>query len=151
VDHERSIDTGGRSVSEPIQTRGRLYRSRTDRMLGGVAGGLGQYLNVDPVLVRLAFVALLLAGVGFFAYIIAWIIVPEEPVDATYLPPADPPPPPQRPAGSTGARMIFGSVLVAVGSLLLLDAVIPGNLFRLFWPMAIIAGGAGLLLYGVRR
>ena len=57
----------------------KLYRSRTERMLGGVCGGLGEYLNIDPTLVRLAFVAAtLLGGPGIVAYIVLWIITPEE-------------------------------------------------------------------------
>jgi phage shock protein C len=58
----------------------RLYRSRKDRILGGVCGGMGNYFNLDPVLVRVIWVVLLFAaGVGFLAYILAWIIIPEEP------------------------------------------------------------------------
>jgi len=58
----------------------RLYRSKTDRMIGGVCGGLGKYFNLDPVLMRLLWVVLFLCGgVGFLGYIIAWIIMPEEP------------------------------------------------------------------------
>ncbi|MCK9203527.1 MAG: PspC domain-containing protein [Bacteroidales bacterium] len=58
----------------------RLYRSKTDRMIGGVCGGLGKYFNLDPVLMRLFWVILFFCGgVGFLAYIIAWIIMPEEP------------------------------------------------------------------------
>lgn len=58
----------------------RLYRSRKDRILGGVCAGIGNYFNIDPVLVRVAWVVGFFAmGFGFIAYIIAWIIVPEEP------------------------------------------------------------------------
>ena len=58
----------------------RLYRSKTDRMIGGVCGGLGKYFNLDPVLMRLLWVLLFFCGgVGFLGYIIAWIIMPEEP------------------------------------------------------------------------
>lgn len=57
----------------------RLYRSRTDRMIGGVAGGLGAYLDVDATLIRVAWVILGLMGAGVLAYIICWIIIPEEP------------------------------------------------------------------------
>jgi phage shock protein C len=57
----------------------KLYRSRSDRMIAGVCGGLGEYLGVDPVWLRLFFVLLLFAtGFGFWAYLILWIIVPEE-------------------------------------------------------------------------
>ncbi len=58
----------------------RLYRSRTDRILGGVCGGLADYFNLDPSLVRLLWVIFCLGfGTGVLAYIIAWIIIPEEP------------------------------------------------------------------------
>ncbi len=58
----------------------RLYRSRSDRMLAGVAGGIAKYFNVDPTLVRLLFVLFALAGgPGLLVYIIMWIIMPVEP------------------------------------------------------------------------
>ena len=58
----------------------KLYRSRTDRQLAGVCGGLGQYFNIDPTIIRLAWVvATFCAGGGLFAYILAMIIVPQEP------------------------------------------------------------------------
>lgn len=57
----------------------RLYRSRTDRMLGGVCGGLGAYFGVDPTLVRLVFALLFVfGGSGFLLYLILWIVLPEE-------------------------------------------------------------------------
>jgi phage shock protein C len=59
----------------------RLFRSKTDRVLGGVCAGLGNYFTIDPVLVRVLWViSFFVGGVGFLAYLIAWIIVPEEPV-----------------------------------------------------------------------
>lgn len=59
----------------------RLYRSKRQRMLGGVAGGIAEYLNTDPTLIRLAVVVLAFAGgAGIPAYIIAWLIMPEEPL-----------------------------------------------------------------------
>lgn len=58
----------------------RLYRSKKDRMIGGVCGGMGNYFNIDPVLMRLVWAVLFFAGgVGFLGYIIAWIIIPDEP------------------------------------------------------------------------
>jgi phage shock protein C len=58
----------------------RLYRSKRDRILGGVCAGLGNYLNLDPVLIRVGWVvAFFAAGIGFLAYLIAWIIIPEDP------------------------------------------------------------------------
>lgn len=58
----------------------RLYRSRNDRMLGGVCGGVASYFNIDPTLVRILAVAtLFMGGAGAAAYVVAWVIVPEEP------------------------------------------------------------------------
>ena len=58
----------------------RLYRSRTDRKLAGVCGGLAQYLNTDATLIRVLFVVLaLLGGPGLVIYLLMWILVPEEP------------------------------------------------------------------------
>ena len=58
----------------------RLYRSGKDRILGGVCGGIAEYFNVDPVLVRLLWVLISLAwGTGILLYIIAWIIIPGNP------------------------------------------------------------------------
>ena len=60
----------------------RLYRSRKDKMLAGVCGGLAEYFDVDPSLVRLATVLLCLyAGTGLLVYIIAAIIIPEAPFE----------------------------------------------------------------------
>ena len=57
----------------------KLYRSSTKKMVAGVCGGIGEYFNVDPTLVRLGFVALsFLAGGGLLVYILATIIIPKE-------------------------------------------------------------------------
>jgi phage shock protein PspC (stress-responsive transcriptional regulator) len=63
------------------QTR-RLYRSRTDRKLAGVCGGLAQYSNIDVTLLRVLFVVLAVLGgpgPGLVIYLLMWILVPEEP------------------------------------------------------------------------
>ncbi len=56
----------------------RLMRSRSEKVLAGVAGGIGQYLAIDPVIVRLAFAALCLTGVGVLLYPILWLVMPLE-------------------------------------------------------------------------
>ena len=56
----------------------RLYRSNDNSMIAGVCGGLGEYFDIDPTIVRLvAVVAALAAGSGLLAYILAWIIIPQ--------------------------------------------------------------------------
>jgi phage shock protein C len=61
------------------QTR-KLYRSKTDRKLAGVCGGLAQYFNLDATLIRVLFVVLaVLGGSGLVIYLAMWILVPKEP------------------------------------------------------------------------
>lgn len=55
----------------------RLYKSRTNRFLCGVCGGLGEYFNIDPTIIRLLFVLLGCTMTGIVAYLIAAIIIPE--------------------------------------------------------------------------
>ena len=58
----------------------KLYRSRTDRKLAGVCGGLAQYFNLDATLIRVLFIVLtVLGGAGLVIYVAMWIIVPKEP------------------------------------------------------------------------
>lgn len=58
----------------------RLYRSRNKRMIAGVSGGLAEYMDVDVTIIRLLWVLVtLFGGSGILAYIVLWIIVPEEP------------------------------------------------------------------------
>jgi len=55
----------------------RLFRSRNDKIIAGVCGGIGEYFNVDPVLIRLFWgVLFFIGGAGLLGYIIAWIIIP---------------------------------------------------------------------------
>lgn len=104
-------------------------------MIGGVAGGLADYLGVDPVLVRLSFVALAFSGVGVVAYIVAWVVIPEAaPGQEESSAPAP---------GSLGAQMIAGSVLVTLGTLFLLDMAVP--IRRFIVPLAIIGIGIAFI------
>jgi phage shock protein C len=90
---------GGSNVSGK-----RLYRSRTNRMIGGVIGGFAEFMGVDATVLRVIFAFLtLFTGIwyGLLLYILAMIIVPEEPYPAGWVPPAAPsaptPPPPPAP------------------------------------------------------
>lgn len=71
----------------------RLYRSRTERWFAGVCGGIGEYLNTDPTVIRVVFVlgALVLGG-GLLIYLILWLIIPLEPEgmkEIEEMPPAE--------------------------------------------------------------
>lgn len=61
----------------------RLYRNSQNKILAGVCSGLGDYFNIDPVIIRLLWVVLtIFGGAGILIYIIAWIIIPEKPVQS---------------------------------------------------------------------
>jgi phage shock protein C len=68
------------------QVPSRLYRSRSQKMIAGVCGGLGEYFDVDPVLIRLMFVVTtFISGAGILAYIVLWIVVPFEGEDSARM------------------------------------------------------------------
>ena len=75
------MDTG---ESEEVPSR-RLYRSRSDRSIAGVCGGLAEYLEVDVTALRLVTLLLILfGGVSIWVYVILWILIPSEPVGRMY-------------------------------------------------------------------
>lgn len=116
----------------------RVTRSRRDRVVGGVCGGLGRYLNVDPVLLRVAAVALALSGgLGVLAYVVAWIVIPEETG-----------PEPDGPTGAVnrhGVALVVGTSLVALGALLLVREVVPWFSGAIFWPIVVVAIGLAVV------
>ncbi len=78
------------STTYPAAPARRLFRSRTDRHIGGVCGGIAQAMGWDPNIVRLVAVAsILLPGPQVLAYLILWMVLPEEPAyqpDAAWAP-----------------------------------------------------------------
>lgn len=54
----------------------KLYLSQTDKKIGGVCGGIGEYLDVDPTIIRIIWALLIFSGVGLLAYFIAWLVIP---------------------------------------------------------------------------
>lgn len=75
-----------------VETK-RLYRSRSERMISGVCGGLAQFLNLDPTLIRLLFViTAIFGGPGLIVYIVMLFVVPEEPLGpGAVITPQEPP------------------------------------------------------------
>ncbi len=144
----------------------RLFRSRSDRVIGGVCGGLAAYLNVDPVLIRLAAVALVpLNGIGIVVYLVMWIVVPDEEAQSLdgeanlranlndigaqtrrmgeSL----------RTALSNGERTtIIGVILVLLGLVFLADQFV-GDIVHsgFFWPILLVVVGAVMLVTYARR
>jgi len=96
--------------SRPIK---RLYRSQRERIIGGVCGGIAQYLDMDPVMVRIIFLVLVFfGGIGLLAYFLGWFIIPKNP-DTTD-------PGISKPVDRSKIRFIFGLTLLVAGIAFLL-------------------------------
>jgi phage shock protein C len=149
----------------------KLYRSTTDKMLGGVAGGLGEYFGIDSTLIRVLFIVIVfLGGGGIIAYIILWIVVPQKPYELPKYNFNQPPSEGSSESGFSSGQSksdsfsvsngaIIGSVvqtnnkqiwiaviLIVIGGLLLLDNIFPRFNFNHYWPVILIGIGIGLLL-----
>jgi phage shock protein C len=133
----------------------RLYRSRQDKVIAGVCGGIAEYFNMDPVWIRLVAVLLVLAhGIGILVYIVAWILVPKNPyqkegkktksekiadkiidTDKTH-----------KEVRKGNAAVIFGIILVFLGIAFLMDNLFDWFNFNYVWPLAIITIGLYILM-----
>jgi phage shock protein C len=128
----------------PVTPARALRRSRTDRVIGGVCGGLGRYLGVDPLLMRIAAVALALSGgAGVLAYIVAWIVIPEVRVDEE-----EPASPATSPATVT---VLVGGVLLILGAVLLVRQVVPWFEMGVVWPLLLLTVGALVIVSATTR
>jgi len=151
--------------------RKRLYRSRTDRMLAGVAGGMAEYFDLDPSVVRIVWALLVVAlGAGILLYIVAAIVIPEEPLGVAAA--GDPMggdasgptssvtggPAPNVMSGRSGpgrretsGAIVFGVVLVVAGAWFLLRQYIPTLDDRFVWPSVLVVIGIFLIMGAMRR
>jgi phage shock protein PspC (stress-responsive transcriptional regulator) len=155
----------------------RLERSTTNRVIGGVCGGIAEYLAVDPTLVRVVFVvtAFLTAGLGILAYIVLLVLMPQpgQPApftksnppaatdatarmdaDSTVTTPATVTPvdPAARQAEAERRRMAFGYLLIALGVAFLLSnaGVFRFVQWQFLWPLVLIGIGILFLVQRVR-
>jgi phage shock protein C len=133
-------------------------------MIGGVAGGVAEYLNVDVAIVRIILLVLLFTGPGLVIYLIAWIAIPEAPAPAAAT--SDPvaavdtaygePSPLDAPAGARpeSRGWLIGAVLVAIGGWMLVrniaDEVLPW-LDDVLLPLTLIGVGTAVVVYAVKR
>lgn len=123
------------TTPQPEQPPRRLTRSTTDRMIGGVAGGLGRHLNIDPLAVRITFVILVFAGgIGIVAYLLCLLFVPSD----------DPSAPPVK----WGLARTLGAGLLAVAALAIL---LPDWAWGPAVPLLAIAGAIVYLLIRMLR
>lgn len=91
----------------------KVYRSKANRVIGGVCGGIAEYFNIDPLIVRIGWVFIsLFAGAGIIAYIAALIIMPDNPNQSSNSS--------NKPKTSGDGAKLWGSVLIIIGGILLL-------------------------------
>lgn len=121
----------------------RLYRSQTNKVVAGVCGGLGDYFEVDPVLVRIICVLLILAtGFGLLAYIIGWVLIPKRETDANV------PEPPKEIRSSSWNKYLPGMIMIGIGIILLVRENWYWFDWSEFWPVLLIAVGLVLIFRG---
>ena len=144
---------------------GRLERSRSNRVISGVCGGIGEYLDIDATFVRVVMVILGFGGVGILLYILLLILMPQPGASTPFVrsltdatTPVDPSVPVAPggvvdPAAAERRRSAVGILLVAVGAIFML-----GNLgffrgldWKYIWPLIIIALGVYLISQRARR
>jgi phage shock protein C len=129
-------------------------RIRGNRVIGGVCSGLGQYFNLDPIIFRFIFIALLLAGgSSILIYLILWIIIPNEPYLILHKNDQENGQPKQelidisqtsqQPQDST--NLLFGLILITGGVMLLLHNFVPYFRMEKLWPAILMIVGIGLI------
>ena len=146
----------------------RLYRSWDEKVIGGVAGGVADYLDADPAIVRViwALLALVTGGVFLILYIVMWIVVPVSP-EAGVAPgggavaggePGSTAPagwsatPPRRRRPSSGAgSWFFGLILIGLGGYFLVREYVTWIDWDRLWPLGLVLLGVLLLVVGLRR
>ncbi len=138
----------------------KIYRSKSQKIIGGVCGGLGEYLDIDPVIIRIIWFILLLGGVGLLAYIIAWIIIPIEPEGFNYEANEETRVKGSKESGDGNARMLLGIILVVIGLLFFMREMWYFNnvfeqVFRFGWryflPALLITLGVYIVVKGSKN
>ena len=122
----------------------KLYRSRKDSTIAGVCGGLGEYFSIDPTFLRIIFVLLVFAdGIGLIAYIIAWIVMPQRPVEKEAVVEAETGQPVKY--GSWN-KYIPGAILIALGVYFIMREHYWWWHIEQYWPVILIVFGLFLVL-----
>lgn len=136
------------AIRPPTAGPRRLERSREDRVIAGVCGGLGEYLGVDAVLIRIAALVLVFAGgAGLLLYGIGWIAMPEAAESDEGDEAAAGGVPAAVTIGGTSGAVVLGLVFVVLGVFFLVDEIWSDFLaWKYVWPIALIAVGAAVLV-----
>ena len=131
-----------------MENTNKLYRSNTEKVFGGVCGGLADYLNIDVVILRIIFVLLaLFGGGGILIYIILWIAIPAQTVSYATLKEnldaeiTNEEHPKNTTSKQSNTALGAGIILIIVGLLFLADRLMPYYDLIDFWPVILIAAG----------
>jgi phage shock protein C len=123
----------------------RLYRSRRERMVGGVCGGLAEYFDIDVNIIRLIWVFTFFAGgAGLIPYIIALIVLPEEPGSREYVVESTA-------ANNESRRWLAGTILIGLGVFFLINNFMPWLRLERLWPFVLILGGLYIIDRGKKE
>ncbi|MBE2279779.1 MAG: PspC domain-containing protein [Ignavibacteriaceae bacterium] len=124
----------------------RVYRSKSQKIIAGVCGGLAEYFHTDPVFVRLAVVLLtLMHGIGIVLYIAAIFIIPEEPFNFQ-TPPTIEEADEIKQNNKIEKKRVFGIILVLIGGFFFLQNFFPALELSHIVPLALMFAG-GMLIY----
>jgi phage shock protein C len=129
----------------------RLYRSRKQRVFGGVCGGLGEYFDVDPVFVRILAVILVFAhGIGLAAYLVALIAMPKAPEtvssrEETESPAETPVEVQPKPEPSPWRIYLPGLIFIFLGVVFLMDHLFWWFHWHHVWPVLLILAGIAMI------
>lgn len=127
-----------------------LYLSRTNKVIAGVCGGLGEYLGIDPVILRIIFVVLFIfSGIGFVGYLIAWLVMPKQSVEVVST--STPTVPATTQSSVSGGGYIFGTILILIGVYFLLDRHFWWWHIERYWPLLLVAAGVLLIVHYFHR
>lgn len=143
----------------------RLYRSRKNCMIAGICGGIAEYFDIDPIIVRIiAVLTIFINGIGLIAYLIGWIVIPRNPEqnsekEEKLREKAE------KIAQDVGehihknlknedkknSRVIGALILLGLGSLFLINNFLPHLSIGKLWPLILIIIGLGILAGSFRR
>lgn len=128
----------------------RIYRSRRERMIGGVAGGIAEYFEIDPVIVRFAFIALtLFNGIGLILYIVGMVIIPDQVMRVEMRSEDSFAFTPEAPSEKREKfSMILGVILIVAGVLFGLDNFVPQFDISDAFPLILVLLGVWIIIGG---
>ncbi|NQV08652.1 PspC domain-containing protein [Candidatus Woesearchaeota archaeon] len=123
----------------------KLYRSKQDKVIAGVCGGIAEYFNIDTILIRLFAVLLVLAdGIGVIMYIIAWVVIPENPLQKDVKKVVEKAEKSSKKKDGHGT-ILLGLLIVIIGAILLLKNIFSWINTSLIWAALLIVLGLYLI------